>query len=773
MKKSSKKSVIVSAMLAIAMSASVAAGATYAIFTSESSTNIAITSGMVDVKATISDFKAYTPKSITKDGTITDDTNIADNSESVKKFGNVGAGTAEYDESTNQIKLNGVMPGDKVTFTITITNYSNIKTQYRTSVVKSAGSDEDLYGALDFTVGGMSIAEKSSWYALEPVTDKNGVTVAKYECSVELPSTVAGSNYMNKSCALSFNVEAVQGNTDTAEYAEGITAKGFEEAQNVQYTNNLGQIVTGNKPAVAAYINSEGQAQYVGDMNAAILGGAKTVYCKENVTLRMRERLADTNRTPDLTDDLTIYGNGADFQSGDISMNMTQEGKAANITLKVYDAKNIKVWGGTPNNDVTQTVYMENCHNEGEIATGDKGIMMYLVGSTGTINATVKNCYIAKNSSGIYMSTNGSLTVLNSTFVECAAGIKSSYKGNGTRTDRIENCTFIKCGCTTEMQDEANKGKEDKDKVTWLAEDSAAIKCKISSGATGTMKVSLKDNVFTGTIGDKGDVRIAPEVNANNTVNVSEKEDVQQAVSDAISASNVKDVTLNLGNGTNVSLVNGVANEGTKAKNVSFVGELDENGKPTSSVDVVKDAQANAEGGTLNYQRGSSFTFENLVIEAGEGNFDGIVCNELVYKNCTIKGKLTLYGKATFIGCTFENTMENQYSIWTWGGTDVTFEGCTFNTNGKAILLYGQATAEKPTNLVVKDCVFNDRNNGTAGKAAIEIGNDYNATYTLTIENIEVNGFAEGKNTGSKLWANKNSMDAAHLSVTIDKVKVL
>ena len=102
----------------------------------------------------------------------------------------------------------------------------------------------------------------------------------------------------------------------------------------------------------------------------------------------------------------------------------------------------------------------------------------------------------------------------------------------------------------------------------------------------------------------------------------------------------------------------------------------------------------------------------------------------------------------------------------------MTFENCTFNTNGKAILLYGQATAEKPTNLTVSSCTFNDRNNGSADKAAIEIGNDYNATYKLTVTKATVNGFADGKNTGSKLWANKNSMDATHLSVTIDSTKV-
>ena len=212
-------------------------------------------------------------------------------------------------------------------------------------------------------------------------------------------------------------------------------------------------------------------------------------------------------------------------------------------------------------------------------------------------------------------------------------------------------------------------------------------------------------------------------------------------------------------------LKTGLANEGVKARNITIVG----NGSQT--VDVIS-GSISAEGGMLSYQRGSSFTFKNLKIKAGEGNFDGVVCDELVFENCTITGKFTLFGKASFKDCVFENTMADQYSIWTWGGTDVTFDKCTFNTNGKAILLYGGADGKNPTNLVVKNCILNDRNNGSAGKAAIEIGNDYNATYSLTITNCTVNGFAEGKNTGSKLWANKNSMDAAHLSVTIDGTKV-
>lgn len=250
---------------------------------------------------------------------------------------------------------------------------------------------------------------------------------------------------------------------------------------------------------------------------------------------------------------------------------------------------------------------------------------------------------------------------------------------------------------------------------------------------------------------------------------VTTHEDFNSAIT---SASAGVSATIKLASNMTAVLDNGIANadgdseaEQAKRRNLTFIGD------GTQTMDVVTGA-ITAEGGQLSYQRGSSFTFKNLKIKAGEGNFDGVVCDELVFENCTITGKLTLFGKASFKDCVFENTMANQYSIWTWGGTDVTFDKCTFNTNGKAILLYGGADGKNPTNLVVKNCILNDRNNGSAGKAAIEIGNDYNATYSLTITNCTVNGFAEGKNTGSKLWANKNNMDTAHLSVTIDGTKV-
>ena len=241
----------------------------------------------------------------------------------------------------------------------------------------------------------------------------------------------------------------------------------------------------------------------------------------------------------------------------------------------------------------------------------------------------------------------------------------------------------------------------------------------------------------------------------------------QEQVNDAITNAANKKATIVMPANTTFTLDSGIAHEGDKSRDITFVGD------GSQTVDVAKNAPA-AEGAEhLNYQRGSTFTFENLTIENGTGTYDGIVCDELTYKNCTIKGVTTLYGKATFINCVFENTMANQYSIWTWGGTDVTFEDCTFNTNGKAILLFGE---EKTTNLTVNNCTFNDRSNGVAGKAAIEIGEaNYGKhnNFTVVINGSTVaSGFADGKNTTSKLWANKNNMSAQYLSVTIDGAKV-
>jgi hypothetical protein len=123
-----------------------------------------------------------------------------------------------------------------------------------------------------------------------------------------------------------------------------------------------------------------------------------------------------------------------------------------------------------------------------------------------------------------------------------------------------------------------------------------------------------------------------------------------------------------------------------------------------------------------------------------------------------------------FNNCTF-NVSGDVYNIWTWGAPNAEFNNCTFNSDGKALLLYGTVN----TNLTLNGCTFKDKGGLTDKKAAVEIGNDYGKSYTLTVTDTVVNGYEindKGTNTGSTLWGNKNSMGPDKLIVTVDGVKV-
>ena len=250
------------------------------------------------------------------------------------------------------------------------------------------------------------------------------------------------------------------------------------------------------------------------------------------------------------------------------------------------------------------------------------------------------------------------------------------------------------------------------------------------------------------------------DANAEYPVVANTQAELNTAITSAQSGSAIStEVVLPAGN---FRLENGTAQD----KNITISGTAD------TVVTVVGDT-----GNQMNYQNGATLAFEGVTIQGQTtGDFGGIAhVAKTTFVNCTFNGKLTLYGDATFINCTFTN--KNDYAIWTWGAKNAEFIGCTFNSGGKAILLYGGAgSTETPTtNLTVTDCVFNDDDTLTTDKAAIEIGNDYNAVYNLTVKNTTVSGFAinpDGINTNSKIWANKNSMDQAHLNVVIDGVDV-
>ena len=256
-------------------------------------------------------------------------------------------------------------------------------------------------------------------------------------------------------------------------------------------------------------------------------------------------------------------------------------------------------------------------------------------------------------------------------------------------------------------------------------------------------------------------------VNVNGNVSVIAEGVVKDANGNYIASSN-EGITNAISDGaTTINLTQGnyVIPSSAKGKTLTIIG--------TGTPEDVKVAVTKVGTGGENCDYafdGSTVTFESITITTNSSTYIGYARCNGTYKNCVINGTYTLYGDSKFENCTF-NVSGDVSNIWTWGAPNATFDKCTFNSDGKAMLLYGREN----TKLKIENSVFNDKGGLTDLKAAIEIGNDYGKSYTLVVNNTVVNGYEindKGINTGTTLWANKNSMGTDKLSVTIDGVKV-
>ncbi|MBR6689567.1 MAG: right-handed parallel beta-helix repeat-containing protein [Clostridia bacterium] len=241
------------------------------------------------------------------------------------------------------------------------------------------------------------------------------------------------------------------------------------------------------------------------------------------------------------------------------------------------------------------------------------------------------------------------------------------------------------------------------------------------------------------------------------------KEDIVNVVKEALEKEGITENEWNIK----------VSNTGIEVSKWPGVGSTGVGNPPkkTQKSTVIKVNKQHSDGCDYTYQ-GKTMTFENVEINSTEntGMYPGFVGMNATFTDCVINGTLALYGDCTFVDCEF-NISGDKYNLWTWNGSNVTFQNCTFNSDGKAILVYGA----KNTTVTVKNCLFNDNGGLTDLKAAIEIGNDYNVSYNLTVNNTVVNGYEinnKGINTGTTLWANKNSMGTDKLNVVVDGVEV-
>lgn len=225
--KKSAKIVIFNSVIAIVMCFVLICGATTAIFTSTSTTNIAITSGTVNVVATPSLISATYAS--WNELTHSYDYPSCDVSGNTANF--INGGSASIDGA--DVKLQNITAGDSATVQIAIKNYSTIDIKYQ--LTATFGDDIGFLNVLDidltcdnreleifdetFSHSTTSVGpdKASKWQLLSASAGDMQPAIATLNLTISFPMSYSldMATYSGKSASITLAVKAVQGNSPT------------------------------------------------------------------------------------------------------------------------------------------------------------------------------------------------------------------------------------------------------------------------------------------------------------------------------------------------------------------------------------------------------------------------------------------------------------------------------------------------------------------------------------------------------------------------------
>lgn len=376
-----KRNVLLSSIITIVLCLSVVAGSTFALFTSEDSLSIEVTSGTVEIDADITNLQLW---SVEKDdkGIEEDENKKTYTHIPVDQFTN--GGTAAFDGALLSMKR--ITPGDKVTFNIPMTNTSDVKIQYRYTIECLSGYK--LMDGLVVTINDTNeytnmLSYTTPWTALD-VNNSTDMSVA-----IELP-VAAGNEYQGKETEMRILVEAVQFNADVDDKPLIV---------NIPMLNNVADIQ-------AAFADPELEDIFIADDVAGAI---------------------------EITGDLsnkTIWAN-----ENDVAFTFT--GNLDNVTI--YDIKNdsdrcsVNVSAATGNITILDSEFIS--------ASSPSAPSIY-VGAN--IDVTVDNCTFEKGAGKGYAirgNASGDLTVTNSEFYGYTSwAIIVNGKADGNVT--VDSCYF-------------------------------------------------------------------------------------------------------------------------------------------------------------------------------------------------------------------------------------------------------------------------------------------------------------------------------------------
>ena len=384
----------------IAMSASLAVGGTYALFTDKADVNVAVSSGSVDVMATVENAKVYSGVW----------NNTLGDYESVEQadltFSNDVDGTPSVEFTSNTLKIEKMTPMDKVTFDIRIQNGSTVKASYQTVVSLVDGIE--LFSGLKVSIGDYDPYDGMTAYSPWAELPTSDVVVP---VSIELPNRgfnadtweSENNKYMGKSCEISYGVRTVQGNA----YVSDAGTVGSEANTQFMYNDNDFELF-----ARAVENGNDFTGKTVKLMQDVNFGGASTYMLRRSATV-------------DIADYLPIDGekafNGTFDGNGKVISGMTIEGDSC-----------VGLFARTGTKAVIKNITLENATISGH---------HYVGGIVGWATGKVENC-VVRNST------------ITATPNEVVGGYDNGDKVGGIvgygYYSQDETCAFSISGCTAE-----------------------------------------------------------------------------------------------------------------------------------------------------------------------------------------------------------------------------------------------------------------------------------------------------------------------------------
>lgn len=758
-----KKSIILSAMLTIVMCASLIAGATFALFTTNSKVNIAVTSGKVDVTATV-DQSSLQYKQLGTD---------------YSASGTMYAGNATINGGT--VSLSKFVPGDGVKFNILIKNGSDIRVNYRT--VWMSEEDTGLLEGLTVSVNEVSYNGNtlySNWQTAEV-----GSTDVVVPVTVEMPE--GADDYMGKKCVLVFKVEAKQGNAAVdnnvarigenaytsldealAALQEGDTLEIIRPGTYAPFTITKKNVtvkgIVGDKKSESTVIKTTASKNLQAYADGVIIDSLYIDTTTPQTSIKWFKRGAvdvDIDNNSGTTaknvtiQNCTLEGNGSYalmwntlnctvknnvFNGYDIGFyTMMDNYSAAGIVIEGNEFNGVKqpvngYWGGTGaedgfglkinnnkfDDDATLIIWdyrQSSQWNAGNTTTDKPGLRAQIKGNSGKFVVSLTHCDMLVDNGNEIVLANGASVFYRSVVlfngIDTAANYVVTNPDGSALVSATEDTTTLTVA-------------NGKTYVYILSEGNYALKNTV----TGEKFAFAVKHTAAGEM-PSYTVLKAPESAADSA----------SAITEAIKNAASDDVSLTL-------------SEGTYAL-PAIAKKADQSGitvSITGTKDTVIDMTTSKMVGAQN--TGLTLNMDGVTVKYANDNYKGVThATKVVYTNCKLIGMQFLYATdVEFINCEFEQDSSGAYNVWTYGAKNVLFKDCTFNCAGKSVLVYNEGAVTGQT-VEFQNCKFN-ASTVVSKKAAIEIDSTY-AAFNVIIDQAtadNVTGFATDTISGSTVW---------------------